>query len=192
MGSFALGEARPLTGRAFFGLPLPEQHRTELAAYIALCAQAAPAFRWVAPSNLHLTVRFIGSIELAKAEQIADTVAGAPPAAFELQLGEAGSFGRGRRARVLWLGLLSGRTELERLAQKVEAECVRAGLEAEERPLHPHLTLARSADRAGTPLPELPEAPRLAAWRARDLVLYRSHLGRGGPVYEALRAITLA
>lgn len=192
MGPFALGKALPLTVRAFFGLPLPEQHRTELAPYIARCAEAAPSFRWVASSNLHLTVRFIGWIELAKAENIATAVAAAPPRAFELQLGAAGSFGRGRRARVVWLGLVGGGAAVERLAAKVEAECIRAGLEAEARPLHPHLTLARSADRAGSALPNLPEAPRLPAWRARELVLYRSHLARNGPVYEVLRAITLA
>lgn len=192
MGPFALGKALPLTIRAFFGLPLPEQHRTELAGYIARCTELAPSFRWVAASNLHLTIRFVGWIEPAKAEEIADAVAGSPPAAFELQLGAAGSFGRGRRARVLWLGLDAGSQEVLRLAERVEALCIRAGLEAEARPMHPHLTLARAVDRDGAALPDLPEAPRLPPWRARELVLYRSHLARSGPVYEVLRAITLA
>jgi len=192
VGSFALGEARPLKVRAFFGLPLPERHMAELATYIAACAQAAPGFRWVASPNLHLTARFIGSIELANAEMIAERLTAVPPQAFELQLGGTGRFGRGRRARVVWLGLLLGAPELERLAARVEAECVGAGLAPEARPLHPHLTLARALDRDGAALPDLPEAPLLPPWPARELILYRSHLGRTGSTYEALRTIRLA
>lgn len=146
----------------------------------------------MAPSNLHLTVRFIGSIEVATAEATARRVAASAPEAFELEVGGLGRFGPGRRERVIWLGLTRGGAELLRLASAVEAECVRAGLPAETRPLHPHLTLARAADRGGASPTELGEPPPLAPWRATELVLYRSHLRRGGSVYEAVSTIPLA
>jgi len=102
-----------------------------------------------------------------------------------------GSFKRGPLARVVWLGLREGAMEVGPLAELVDAESVRAGLEPEGRPYHAHLTLARARPRDGAALPQLPAAPSLDPWRAHELVLFQSHLGRGGSVYEPLRVISL-
>lgn len=177
--------------RAFFGLPLPEAHREALDRYIGSCAAAAPDFRWTPAANLHVTIRFLGHVELTLAEGIADAVESRQPGGFDLQIGQAGVFKRGRLARVVWLGVSLGEEELADLARAVEAECVRAGLEPEGRRFSAHLTLARARPREGAPAPPLSAAPDLPAWRANELILYRSRLGRGGAVYEPLRTISL-
>lgn len=177
--------------RAFFGLPVPETHRQALEPFLGRCAALAPQFRWVPAANLHLTIRFLGHVELAVAEEIANGVEQEQPAAFELQLGGAGTFGRGRRARVVWLGLVAGAEPAQRLAAMVEGHCRAAGLDPETRPFNAHLTLARARDREGAPAPELVSAPALPEWRAGSLVLYRSDAGRGGSVYTAIRTIAL-
>lgn len=192
MGAEPLGEAGPpLRLRAFFGLPVPEAQRRELAAYLERCAAVAPAFRWVAAGNLHLTVRFLGQVDGALADGIVERLSFQELPAFELELGEPGTFKRGRLARVVWLGLRRGLEPAGALSSIVEAECRRAGLEAEARPFQAHLTLARARDREGSPLPALPPPPRLEPWRAGELVLYRSRLGRAGSVYEPLRTLPL-
>jgi RNA 2',3'-cyclic 3'-phosphodiesterase len=183
--------ASPVRVRAFFGLPLPEAQRDELGRYLETCARRAPQFRWTPAANLHLTIRFLGHLDVAVAEAIADRLSDADLPGFELALGHAGAFKRGRLARVVWLGLRTGDKEAGGLAAAVEAECQRAGLEGEARAFHPHLTLARARARDGAALPELPDAPRGDGWRAGELILYRSRLGRGGSVYEALRSISL-
>jgi 2'-5' RNA ligase len=183
---------RALSVRAFFGLPLPEEHRAHLQQYIQQCERLAPQFRWTLDEKLHITVRFLGHLEQSVAEGISDRLEDTEPAGFELKLGDGvGAFKRGRLARVVWLGLSVGEPECATLASAVEAECVRAGLEPETRRFHPHLTLARARLRDGAPLPDLGPPPQLAAWRADELILYRSHLGRGGSVYEPLRSIKL-
>jgi 2'-5' RNA ligase len=111
---------------------------------------------------------------------------------FEMRLGGMGTFKRGHLARVVWLGLTSGAEEIAALAAKVEAECERAGLEREVRRFNAHLTLARARARDGAPLPDLAPPPELDAWQADELILYRSHLGRAGSVYEPLRRIRLS
>ena len=196
MGSDQLAEESDeppgaLSVRAFFGLPVPEAQRSTLDAYLAECAGRAPQSRWTPAANLHLTIRFLGHLELALAERIADRLVDADLGAFQLKLGDVGAFKRGRLARVVWLGLAEGSSESVQLAAAVESECVRAGLAAETRPFSPHLTLARSKARDGSPLPELPAAPRIDAWRATELILYQSRLGRAGAVYQPLRSITL-
>ena len=193
MGPGQLGEETPpVKVRTFFGLPLPQAQREALAAYLHECAQRAPDFRWTPPENLHLTIRFLGHVELTLAEGIADRLATASLTAFDLQLGDIGSFKRSRFVRVVWLGLTSGEDEIKALAAKVEAECGSAGLEPEARRFNAHLTLARARARDGASLPELLPPPELAAWRADELILYRSRLGRAGSLYEPLRRIRLS
>lgn len=151
-----------------------------------------PSFRWTHASNLHLTVRFIGGIERDAVDRIAERVGELPLAGFELELGEIGTFKRGRLVRVVWLGLRSGADAASALAVEVEAECRRAGLVADERPFKAHATMARARHRDGSELPPLPPVPQLGAWRATELVLYSSHLSRTGAVYEAIRKLPLA
>jgi 2'-5' RNA ligase len=185
-------EDRSLKVRAFFGLPVPVEQRNELASYLAECAAVAPEFRWTPAADLHLTVRFIGSIELSAAEAIADRVAGRHLVAFQLELGGVGTFKRGRLVRVVWLQADAGADAARVLAAQVEEECVGAGLTPEARAFQPHLTLARARAREGAVLPPLPKPPELHLWRATELILYKSRLGRAGSVYEALRSIRLS
>jgi 2'-5' RNA ligase len=170
---------------------VPEPQRAELAEFVAACARAAPDFRWTPAANLHLTVRFIGHVERGVVEAIADRVAAASPRAFEVELGDLGTFRRGRLVRVVWLGLRSNLEPVTAVAAVVEAECVAAGLEAEKRSFQAHLTVARARPRDGAVLPTLPEPPPMKAWRANELVLYSSRLGRAGSVYEPLRVVQL-
>jgi 2'-5' RNA ligase len=170
---------------------MPEGQRRQLAPYLAGCAAIAPAFRWVAPDNLHITLRFIGSVERVLVDGITERLAAASLPAFDVELGDSGVFRRGRQVRVVWIGLSSGVEPARELAARVEAECVTAGLQPETRAFQPHLTLARSRHRNGDILPALPPAPRLEPWRAQELVLYRSHLGRAGAVYEPLLSLRL-
>jgi 2'-5' RNA ligase len=178
--------------RTFFGLPLPDEHRAALEGYLRECAGLAPDFRWTPAANLHLTIRFLGHVELALAERIADRLGAAGLRAFDLELGDVGNFKKGRMVRVVWLGLRIGAQEIGDLGAQVEVECGRAGLEAEARRFHAHLTLARARPRDGALLPALAAPPQPAPWRAEELILYRSLLGRGGSVYEQLRRIRLS
>jgi RNA 2',3'-cyclic 3'-phosphodiesterase len=194
VGAGQLGEETengPVRVRTFFGLPLPDGHRDALHRYLLECAALAPEFRWTPAPNLHLTIRFLGHVELTLAEGIADRLAGKDLRTFDLQLGELGTFKRGRLTRVVWIGLARGSEVIAALAAEVEAECERAGLEPEARRYHAHLTLARARPRDGAVLPALRAPLELPAWRADGLILYRSRLGRAGSVYEPLRRVSL-
>jgi 2'-5' RNA ligase len=192
LGAAALEEgARPEVVRAFFGLPVPEAQRAAMAGFLTACATAAPQFRWTPAANLHLTIRFIGNVDRALVEVIADRLAARRLDAIDLELGSLGTFGHGRHVRVVWQGLHAGAVAVTALAAQVDAECAAAGLAGEKRPFQPHLTLARARMRDGAELPPLPEPPRLSTWRATELVLFASRLSRTGAVYEPLRALKL-
>lgn len=133
----------------------------------------------------------MGSVDRGLIEGVADRIEQMRPPGFDFELGEVGTFKRGRLVRVVWLGLRSGSDAAGRLAKQVDAECVANGLEGEKRAFRAHLTLARARQRDGAPLPPLPEPPRLQPWRASRLVLFASHLGPKGSVYEPLRTLLL-
>ena len=170
---------------------MPDPQREQLGAFLAQCAVVAPEFRWSVTENLHLTVRFIGTVDRAVVDRIAGRLDGAAGPAIQLALGEAGTFKRSRLARVVWLGLNSGAEDLRALAVRVEAECRAAGLAREARPFQPHLTLARARSRDGARQPDLSAIPSLAPWRADELILYWSHLKKNGAVHEPIRRIRL-
>ena len=171
---------------------MPESHRRELDGFLTECAAIAPDFRWTPISNLHLTIRFVGSVDQQVVEAIADRLVAQRLAGFELELGDLGTFKRGRLVRVVWLGLRSGGDTATALFAQVERECVAAGLEAEQRAYRAHATLARSRNRDGSELPPLPVVPQLGPWRASELVLYSSHLTKSGAIYEPMRTVPLA
>jgi RNA 2',3'-cyclic 3'-phosphodiesterase len=160
--------------------------RDRLAGYLDTCRAIAPGFRWVAPDSLHLTVRFLGRVEAGPLDSLAAALRSLTVEPFPVSLGGPGTFGRGSAVRVVWLGLAAGNDELSRLAAEVEARSAAVGFEPEARPYHPHLTLARSRQRRGERLPELPPPPELPGWMVTGFRLYRSRLGPGGATYSVL------
>jgi 2'-5' RNA ligase len=177
--------------RGFVALPLPESHRAGLAPFVAAVASTAPGFRWVPAGNLHLTLRFLGPVESEPLARLSEELARVEGEPFDLELGQLGSFWRRGKAAVLWLGLAAGAVEAKRLAAAVEAACRASGLAPDERPYRAHITLARPRTRAGEAVPDLPAPPALGPWLADEFVLFESHTGRGGAVYEQVARYAL-
>lgn len=176
----------PDTVRTFVAITIPDQLRVTLGAHLERYAQLAPGFRWVPPGNLHLTLRFLGNLSVARLEAVATCLRGIRVQPFEVGLGGAGTFGRATAVRVVWLHVAIGVPELSALAAGVESACRAAGVEPEERAFNPHLTLARARDRRGDGLPYLPVAQGLPPWTVAGFTLFRSHTGAGGAVYSVL------
>jgi 2'-5' RNA ligase len=146
----------------------------------------------VPPANWHFTLRFLGELESARAEQIAGALAATvlrPP--FGAELAGLGAFPSASRARTLWLGLSRGAAEFSRLAAAVDLALTACGVGTEVRPFSCHLTLAR-LDRpadlsrliAGHPVLPVP-------FSVEAVMLFRSDLGGGPPRYTALERFPL-
>ncbi|CBS88165.1 RNA 2',3'-cyclic phosphodiesterase [Azospirillum lipoferum] len=176
--------------RLFVAIDLTEELRQRLAGL----AGGVPGARWTESDNLHLTLRFIGEVPEDQAMDIDAALAEIRAPAFPLTLDGVGVYGSARRARVLWAGVERSEA-LAHLQAKVESALVRCGLPAEERKFSPHITLARlkdaPADRIGRFLSDR-GLFRAGPMSVEHVTLYRSHLGNGGAVYEALREYPLA
>lgn len=180
-------------GRLFLAAPLSTEVRAGLVAHLNAALEGKPLpGRPVRPENWHLTLRFCGWSEETQYDRVRafldEAERGEP---FRVSFGALGAFPRPVRATVLWLGLTGGETRLRELAAVTEEAAQAAGFAAEERPFHPHLTLSRLR-----PHQDLrPLIERVPAFPLTDridrLVLFRSHLGRGGARYEELDSFPL-
>ena len=178
--------------RLFLAVPLPEEARQ---AIFRLLVEAAPGGlpgRLVHPAAWHVTLRFLGEAGPVERDRLLAAVDGAPLGpAFRIRWGGLGAFPRPGRAAVLWVGMAVGEEESILLAGAVEEAAVSAGFPAEDRPFRSHLTLSRiRPPRDVATL--IGSTPALGIDMAADrVVLYRSHLGRGGARYEIVEEFRL-
>ena len=185
--------------RLFVAARLPPRAQEVAGAVLAQLRTAdLPGWRWVEPSGLHLTLRFLGETPpdrvCAAAEAMRRAAAASEP--VSLALAGADTFG-GKRPRVLWLGLGGELDALQLLAKRLNEELSGAGWEALEGRLRPHITLARA--RRGASASQAAAARRAAerieAGGARfevgTLDLMRSRLTPQGARYTVLSSARL-
>ena len=183
--------------RLFIAIQLP---RDLSASAFEILPTSLPALRRVKAENLHLTLAFLGQ---TPDERLDDVVAAAREAAalvspFTLSFDRAGRFPERGRPRVVWLGIAEGDASVLELGAGVYAGLRSRRLHFDDRPLAPHLTLARvvedaSAAEAKTVGAAL-EGPAITTLRFEvgEIAVIRSVLSPKGPRYTALATVPLA
>ena len=159
-----------------------------------------PPVRWVDPTKVHVTLKFMGAVPAEQIPIVCDCTAQAATAAtpFEVEAAGVGVFPNPNRPRVVWVGLQGDLDALRGLQARVEANLAAQGFPTEGRPFSPHLTLGRVRERAapadvrtlGQAVTRL-TVPVLGRWRVEQIVVMRSDLRPTGPIYTPLRVIAL-
>lgn len=163
--------------RLFFALwPDPE-----LRAAIARIDEQLPhrLGRRVAIENYHITLVFLGSVPGERLAMLGKAAVGVKAAPFELELQR---FGYWSGPRVLWLAPAHLPPELLGLAYGLRTASEQCGLQPDQRPYQPHLTLRRKVPK---PPPVWPDMDPVR-WRVTQYVLVASETNDKGPVYTVL------
>ncbi|HYJ44995.1 MAG TPA: RNA 2',3'-cyclic phosphodiesterase [Pyrinomonadaceae bacterium] len=183
----------PPSLRVFIAIKLPEAVLSRAAAHLESLRASARDVRisWQRAENLHLTLKFLGEIELTKIPALsrALTRAAEQSQQFKLTIEGAGAFPPRGLPRVLWLGVTDSAGSLGRLQKRIEEECSLEGFEREERPFSPHLTLARvRAPQGARSLAGLHREKGFDAveFEVDEIYIMRSELGPGGSRYTVL------
>lgn len=127
--------------RLFVGLELPLATRERLAAL----DPGIRGVRWSSPGQMHLTMSFLGRVDAHSEEKLRGALAKVRVGAFFLPLTGVGAFG-GERPTVVWAGVGKGHPHLFALHKRIQDEVLRAGVEPDLRPFHPHVTLGRAKE----------------------------------------------
>ncbi|WP_328946696.1 RNA 2',3'-cyclic phosphodiesterase [Streptomyces sp. NBC_00250] len=175
---------RAATVRVFIALAPPDEAKDELERVLSPAYDAYPQMRWNRIEDWHITLAFLGELPVATVpllrSPLADLAASREP--VELALRGGGHFDE----RVLWSGIDGDLEGLHRLATDVRTVVKECGVPFEDRPLRPHLTLARARRDDQSSVVDV--AAGLAGftgrpWRAERLHLVGSNFGRGpGPI----------
>ena len=156
--------------------------------------------RWTNPGQMHLTLRFLGSVETERVERLVTelSVACRKFGPLSLRAERIGFFPNDRRPRVLWAGVHDDTNSLTSLQQAVETSVRSFTSEPPEKRFVGHLTLARIKEIGR------PEAAALARetagftstcfghWTADAVELVRSQLSSHGAKYSTVAKIDLA
>lgn len=174
--------------RLFVGLEIPERVRALLGA----SQTGVPGARWTKPEQFHLTLRFIGEVDGATANDVDDALSVIHTEPFTLELAGVSEFG-GKKPRALWVGTRAN-DALTRLQRKIETALQRIGLEAETRKFTPHVSLARLKETPrGRVMDFLTDHALFASgpFEVKQFVLFSSRLGSNGSIYRPERVYAL-
>lgn len=178
-------QSQPPTVRVFIALAPPDTAKEELAEALGPAYATHPDMRWNRVEDWHITLAFLGELPRETVPLLRPPLAGLatdrrPPS---LALRGGGTFDD----RVLWSGIDGDLAELHTLATDVRTAVRNCGITFEERPLRPHLTLARA--RRGDHASAEEIARGIAGftgrrWPAERLHLVGSNAGRSsGPIH---------
>ena len=185
--------------RCFLALPLPAAIcRGMTAVQEGLRASCGGAdVRWARPEASHLTLQFFDDVDRERMLRLVPAL-GAEVATHRigrLALQGVGAFPSPRRARVLWLGVTDGATEVTHLADALRRVTEPLGIPPDARAFTPHVTLGRvrTPQRGADVVAAVAAcAPSEAGvWTPEAVVLFESRLQPSGAVHEPLATLPL-
>ena len=169
--------------RLFVAIDIPEEHKTTL-----LKAQKAfPGLPWTSAKQIHLTLRFIGEVDVDQFDRITECLNNVSATPFELCPAGTGFFPDAAKPSIFWFGLQES-PALLKLKQKVDAALKKSiGLSPETRSFVPHVTLLRFKTHPSEELVAALSAKfsdlGMAEFKVNAFSLYSSQLSNSGAVY---------
>jgi 2'-5' RNA ligase len=174
--------------RLFTAIEIPR----EIGDRLAMLRGGLPGARWVDRENYHMTLRFVGDIDMDVAEEVAHGLARVRRSSFAVRIDSVGSLGTRKPHAIVARvapspALVELQAEQERIIQRI-------GLPAEQRKFTPHITLARlrgAAPRAIAEYLSVRGGFSAGPFEASRFVLYSSRASTGGGPYIVEEAYPL-
>lgn len=198
-----MSDAMPLSEhyRLFVAVRIPEPIKAEVEKAQDQLRRAVKggASRWTSRDQFHLTLKFLGNVEVQRVEALGEAlrIACGAFAPLQLQAERLGFFPDARRPRVVWVGIHDLGGQLERLQGAVEKAAREFTAEESEKRFTGHVTLGRIKDLQRPEVEALANAAAALSetmfgrWTASDVELVRSQLSTQGASYSTLTTAPL-
>jgi RNA 2',3'-cyclic 3'-phosphodiesterase len=176
--------------RLFIAIDLPDVTKEQL----CRLRTDIPGARWVPTDQLHLTLAFLGDVEIEKMKHLMGKLTEIHSPAFDLRIGDFGCFPNRKRPRVVWIGIRP-EPRLMSLAEQVRKVILSSEIPLEECPFSPHITLARIKQSVGGDCDAflartLKQEPELIS--VREFILFESRLSSRGALHIPLGRFKLS
>ncbi len=174
--------------RLFAGIPLPPHVQQRFTNLRLRLAAPGDGLRWSEPEQWHLTLQFYGEVESSRADCLIGSLRQLTPPHVVLSCDSLGLF----RPKGILIAEIALTGPLQSLHEAIAEHSRNCGVLPESRPFHPHLTLARSRNKAGMrtlqrlSAPALPPFGPAVSWAPEAWYVYRSDLLPSGAQYTAL------
>jgi len=171
--------------RLFVGIPLASEVIDALEKLSQRLRSNGDSLRWSSSESWHITLQFLGETSEEKSGCVVERLKDVLSPVVPVQLDGTGFF---ERAGVFFVGV-SVSAEMLALEKRVLVATATCGFVAENRPFHPHVTLARAkGDNRMNALRQLKQRVKgrvaFPAFTATEFLLYEVFLGAGGSRYE--------
>lgn len=163
--------------RLFFGL-VPEEGIRDQLVNAARSFATVKGVRPISKNNLHVTLLFLGDVEENARKYLETKVAQTYVQSFTIRLDLFGYF---KRSQTTWIGCSSYPSELIRLVNHLKSIGVQCGIDFDDRPHKPHVTLFRKVLQA-----DFPNKPISIAWKVHEFHLIESVLDGKATRYDKI------
>ncbi len=202
------------TTRAFIAIELNDQIKETIRQFQAQLKPLGCDISWVKPENAHLTLKFLGDVEMKMiptvTQTLEDSCRGTRP--WDTTLTQPGVFPDLRHPRVVWIGLDDAQKRLAQLVDSLETALGNIGFSAkgarlpagqgsasggkkEHREFQAHITVGRikSERKLDTLLDGIKnyKLPSKLVEQIAHVTLYKSTLTSNGPIYTVLSKFAL-
>ena len=174
--------------RIFIALELPGVVGRTLGDTIGILRVLGNQVRWVRPEGVHLTLKFLGDVDEARAPEVVACVqqASGKVAPFTVRTSGLGGFPDRERARVVWVGIAGDLQPLALLQREIEGALAQIGFPEDRRKFFPHLTLGRVRRRPVSLPSGATESVQSVNFRVDRVTVMKSDLRPDGAVYTPL------
>lgn len=170
--------------RLFIGIPLATEVVAALERITSSLRATGDKLRWASPKTWHITLQFLGETAPERYDCTLASLREIRSPQVPVWLEGTGGFDR---AGVFFAGV-NVSPELRQLQKLVTSSTAKCGFIPEDRPFHPHVTLARARGDNRQILRRLKARTDLKAvfprFVSNEFLLYEAFLGPGGSRYE--------
>lgn len=185
--------------RLFLAIPIQTENNGFVPLLNSLSRTLAHEKRmnWTRPSNIHLTLKFIGETPPQDEPKIIEAVTEVLENhhSFTMDFNRTGIFGSRYAPRVLWLGMQQTPDELLNLENDVLNAFDKIGYQRDRQNFVPHITLARIKDLCEKQyfqkVVQAIEQKSYIQQEVKEVILFQSILLREGAVYKIMKKWSL-
>ena len=187
------------TKRLFIAVDLPSAIKKGVTEFVKSARLAdTKYFRPVPQKNLHITILFLGNIELNQEAVIKKLLPAIKIKNFDISLSNNLLFSLGRNSGIVYLKIEKGARELKFIYENLLKGILNSGIniKIDKRPFMPHITLARIKNgpnnkndilnllKPFNPDNILPGGLKLPEFNCKKIILKQSITSNSSPVYK--------